>query len=347
MSSRDQQKRDFLARCEWGDAIILPLARDASFRSYDRVWLGTESAVLMDAPPEHEETLPFRALSDWLTSRGFSAPCVLAADRARGFLLLEDLGDDKFTQLLAKDDAIENDLYAAAVDLLLDIHDHPTSARISLTGEAAYHIPAYDMDALLPEVHLFDEFYLPMLGTPRADIPAFDTLWRTALGPVSGSREVVVLRDYHADNLMWLPTRQGVGRVGLLDFQDALVGHPAYDLVSLLQDARRDVAHATERHMLDHYQNEAAEKLTGFSRGEFERDYALLGAQRNTKIIGIFSRLWMRDQKPKYLDLIPRVWGLLERNLAHPALAPLSNWFDAHVPKALRSKPPKAGGGVG
>jgi aminoglycoside/choline kinase family phosphotransferase len=298
----------FLARAGWGDAEILPLAGDASFRRYFRAVAPGRSAVLMDAPPSQEDSRPFLAVADHLRRLGFRAPGVLACDLDAGLILLEDFGDARMAEVIAADPARETPIYAAAIDLLRDLHRHP-----------ADDLPPYDSAVYLREAALFPEWYMPAVGL--AVPPGHDEAWAEALAPIADDRRVTVLRDYHAENLMLLAD----GGLGLLDFQDALAGHPAYDLVSLLQDARRDVSPELEAAMLAHYGpiDDAA--------------YALLGAQRNAKILGIFTRLWKRDGKPRYLAYQPRVWAYLERDLAHPALAPVKAWYDAAVPPAKRA----------
>jgi N-acetylmuramate 1-kinase len=302
----------FLAANGWAGAQILPLAGDASFRRYFRVVDGDRRAVLMDAPPPHEDPRPFLAVAAHLRALGFAAPEALAEDLDAGLVLLEDFGDARMREAIEADPAAEGRIYPETVDLLLDLHAHP----------AAPGLRRYDMAEYQREAGLFTEWYAPALDLPVA-AEKYRAAWAEALGPIAGNQTVTVLRDYHAENVMLLDD----GRLGLLDFQDALAGHPAYDLVSLLQDARRDVAPATEAAMLARYR--AARPLD-------DAAYALLGAQRNAKILGIFTRLWKRDGKPRYLAYQPRVWGYLERDLAHPALAPVKAWFDAYVPPEKR-----------
>jgi N-acetylmuramate 1-kinase len=311
----------FLAAHGWDGAEILPLAGDASFRRYFRVRRGGASAVLMDAPPEHEDVGPFLTVAGHLLDRGFSPPRPLAIDRGRGLLLLEDFGDDRVGPLLQREPGRERPIYESAVDILARLAAMPAPADL----------PPYDDEAMAREVLLFTSWYAPALGI-GVDEEAYLAAWRTAWADVLAIVEtnpVLVLRDYHADNLMVLPDRHDLG---LLDFQDALAGHPAYDLVSLLQDARREVAPALEEAMIDRY----AQAASVADRDLFRAHYEVLGAQRNTKILGIFTRLWRRDGKPDYLALQPRVWSYFERNLAHPALAPVRAWFDACVPAAKR-----------
>ncbi len=311
----------FLAEHGWGGAEILPLAGDASPRRYFRIRRGGESAVLMDSPPEDDGLDPFLAIAGHLLDRGFSPPRPLAVDRGKGLLLLEDFGDDRVTPLLQREPGREREVYEQAVDIL---------AR--LTGEPAPEgLPAYDDEAMAREVALFPDWYAPALGL-EIDSPSYLPAWREAwagLVETVAKRPVLVLRDYHADYLMVRPGAE----LGLLDFQDALGGHPAYDLVSLLQDARRDVAPELEEAMIRRF----AEAAGIEDREAFRADYEILGAQRNTKILGIFTRLWRRDGKAHYLQFQPRVWAYMERNLAHPALEPVRAWFDSNVPEAKRA----------
>lgn len=311
---------DFLASAGWPDARIEPLAGDASFRRYFRVFGPKGQAVLMDAPPPHEDPRPFIAIARHLTGIGLNAPRALAADLARGLVLIDDFGDVRMRETVDADPAAERPVYGAAIDLLVNLHRHP----------AADGLRPYDAAEYLREVGLFTEWYAPAVGL-SVDQDSYRAVWAEALAPLADDRSVTVLRDYHAENIMLIAGRSGVDALGLLDFQDALAGHPAYDLVSLLQDARRDVAEAVEAEMFDRYVAAAD------PAGDFATAYALLGAQRNAKIIGIFARLARRDGKPRYLELLPRVWRYLERDLAHPALTPVRGWFDRHVPADRRA----------
>jgi len=314
---------EFLAAHGWEGCEIRPLAGDASFRRYFRVHRADgETAVLMDAPPPHEDPRPFVAVANWLASAGLSAPGIRAHDAALGLVLIDDLGDARLRETLDAAPAREAELYALAVDLIVHLHARPPMPGLRPHG----------LDQWLEEVQLFPDWYCATLGLD-VDRDAFDAAWRTSLAPVAadGLGPVTVLRDYHAENIMLISGRDGIRHFGLLDFQDAVVGHPAYDLVSVLEDARRDVSPAIERAMIDRY-------MKGTGQGtEFESAYWALAAQRNTRILGVFTRLWKRDGKPYYKPFQPRMWGLLERDLAHPALAPVRAWFDANVPAAKRA----------
>ena len=326
MTDRNSLSAAFLHQAGWGDARRGPLAGDASFRRYERLRRDDGDAVLMDAPPPQEDVRPFVAIARWLAGHGFSAPRILAEDVADGFLLLEDLGDDLYARLLREERADEDALYTAAIDVLLALRHHP-----------AAELAPYDARRLIDEALLFIDWYLPALTGAPADAAtrdSFAALWQNLAPAAVAQQPVTVLRDYHAENLLWLPGRQGMARVGLLDFQDAVAGHPAYDLVSLLEDARRDVAPDLAERMLRYYIAQSGE-----ADAAFRRAYAILGAQRNIRILGVFTRLWKRDGKPGYQAFMPRMWGLVERDLAHPALADLRAWMDRTVPPQLRRTP--------
>ena len=314
----------FLATCGWQGAEILPLAGDASFRRYFRVVEGGRSAVLMDAPPPHEDPRPFIAIAEWLVSRGLSAPNVIARDLNKGLLLLDDFGDGRLRETVDSDPGRERELYALATDLLIDLHRH-----VAMPG-----LQPHGLTQWLEELQLFIDWYCPAVGA-EIDVVGYRAAWTEALSPVAndGLGPVTVLRDYHAENIMLISGREGIAHFGLLDFQDALAGHPAYDLASVLEDAGRDVPPTIEREMIDRYAAAAG-------RGaEFERAYWALAAQRNTRILGVFTRLWKRDNKPNYRRYQPRMWGLLERDLAQPHLAPVRDWFEANIPEEFRREP--------
>ena len=309
---------EFLARNGWDGAVIAPLAGDWSFRRYFRVTGTAGSAVLMDAPPAHEDSRPFIAVGAALDGFGFSAPKILAADMTEGLILLEDFGDDRVGPVLARTPARERAIYETAIDLLVELHRHP-----------AGDVPPYDRPELLREARLFPEWYLPSIGL--AEAPGYDAAWASLWPSVAPLRPVLTLRDFHADNLMLLD-RPGLNALGLLDFQDALAGHPAYDLVSLLQDIRRVATPGLEEAMLVRYLAARPDE----EPIAFRTAYDILGGQRNIKILGVFTRLWARDGKRADPAYVPRAWTLVEANLARPALAPVRAWFDAHVPAAAR-----------
>lgn len=320
----------FLAAAGWPGAQPTMLAGDASFRRYYRIVDGRRRAVLMDAPPP-ENPAAYEHVAGVLRGYGISTPQIYAADHERGFLLIEDFGDASYTRLLAGG-ADEAALYALAVDTLIALHD--AASRQELPA-----LPRYDEARLLTEASLLADWYAPsVLGAPLPEAvrEGYLARWRAVLPAAALPATTIVLRDYHVDNLMLLDDRAGVRRCGLLDFQDALIGPASYDLASLLEDARRDVPAALRSGMMARY-------LAAFPEldpGRFARSAAILAAQRNSKIIGLFVRLWQRDGKPSYLPHIPRVWRLLEEDIRRePALGPIAEWLDRHLPPAARVVP--------
>ena len=310
----------FLARHGWSGARIAPLAGDASFRRYFRVHADDGStAVLMDAPPEKEDSRPFLAIGRQLHDMGFSAPQALATELDIGLVLLEDFGDDRVGPVLTRDPGRERAVYETAVDILAALHQLPAGP-----------VPPYAEPELLREARLFPDWYLPAMNITEAS--GYDAAWAPLWSAVRAEPPVLVLRDYHADNLMIID-RPGLRGLGLLDYQDALAGHPAYDLASLLQDIRRTVSPALEAAMIDRY----LAARPGVDGAAFRTAYAILAAQRNIKILGVFTRLYVRDGKAGYPAFHPRLWELVTRNLADPALAPVADWFAAHVPAAART----------
>lgn len=315
----------FLAEAGWTGATIEPLPGDASFRRYFRIRRSTGTAMLMHAPPPQEDPEPFVRAARWLDANGLRAPRILAERQADGWVLLEDFGEVRMREYVDAWPQDEADVYRAAIDALVQLAQLPPGPF------TAYSLAEYQREA-----KLFIDWFCPARGL-YVDGKGWTKAWEEVMGPVLTHQRpgVTVLRDYHAENIM---LDGGVDRQGLLDFQDALVGHPAYDLVSLLQDARRDVSPQLEAAMFDYYVEKAR------PQADFAADYARLGAQRNAKIVGIFVRLWKRDGKPRYLDYIPRVWALMERDLAHSALEPVARWFDANIPAALRDPAGVLGG---
>lgn len=330
MSNRAILKQEFLNTIGMGDATVSLLAGDASFRKYDRVIHQDQSYVLMDAPPEHEDCRPFAAMTYWLEEVGFTVPSIQEMDLEKGFMLLADLGDKTFTRHMLQVPSAEPLLYERAIDALVQLHAQPIRRSLPIPGQADYCIEDFDTAKITRDLGLFTQWYMPALGLPDLTAEFLD-LWQPFLADLQADNVVMALRDYHADNLMVVGD-EADPTVGLLDYQDAVVGHRAYDLVSLLLDARRDVPDALATRMVERYM--AAAGIA--DQAEFWRLYHLWGAQRNIKIIGIFARLFVRDGKVNYPAMIPHVWGLLMRNLAHPALKPVDNWLVRHVPGHLR-----------
>ncbi len=332
MTARDQAIARFLDAHGWGGAALKPLAGDASFRRYLRASRGAETAVVMDAPPP-ETVEPFVRVAQRLADIGLSAPGVRAADPAAGLLLLEDLGDRTYTAMLAEG-ADEAALYRLAVDVLVH-KDQATAAR----GD----VPDYDDARALEGVARFVDWYAPaVLGSAlsKQAVDGFLDGWRELMPAARAVPSTLVLFDFHVDNLMWLEERHGIARCGVLDFQDAVWGPVTFDLVSLLQDARRDVPAALRAEMQDRY----CAAFPEIDRAAFDASTAILGAQRAARIIGTFTRLDRRDGKPGYLRHVGRVWGWLERNLEHPALAVMRDWFDTHIPADRRISPAPVSG---
>lgn len=330
MTPRDRQIELFLARAGWSDAARARLAGDASNRKYDRLVADDGNrAVLMDADPaKGEDVGPFLHIDAALRSAGLSAPAILAEDREHGLLLLEDLGDDLFARVLADEPALEPTLYAAATDVLTHLHRAPPPAGVR----------PYDGPLMGRMARLSVDWYArgaTGIDPPDAEGAAFADRVTGLAARLAPEAPVLVLRDYHAENLIWLPDRTGPARVGLLDFQDAMTGPRAYDLVSMLQDARRDVSPAVEAAMIARYVTQ-----NGLDQSLFSAEYAFCGAQRNLRILGVFARLSMHFGKAWYVDLIPRVWALLQRDLAHPALSELADaagrLLPAPTPAALQ-----------
>ncbi|MBI1275583.1 phosphotransferase [bacterium] len=327
--TRQSLREAFIEASGHAAAAIAAIPGDASFRHYYRLNHGGQSYILMDAPPPKEDVRPFVNVGTILVKGGFSAPHILASDIENGFLLLEDLGDALFARLLAAGKAEEQPLYETASDLLVELSGQQTKNP---------GVPDYDHALLLREVMLFAEWFLPATYGKEKSVQlagSFSALWPSLFDQLLDVPHTLVLRDYHAENLLWLPERTSNARVGLLDFQDATFGPITYDLVSLLEDARRDVSPATQRAI-------KARFFSAFHHpGEkLETSYALAGLQRNLKIVGIFTRLWLRDGKRNYLSLLPRVWGHIADNLRHPACAPVAAWMDANLPGELRAIPP-------
>jgi hypothetical protein len=280
------------------------------------------------------DTSRFQAVAEHLRGRGLAAPEIHTADHPKGFLILEDFGDRLYADALANG-AGEEELYKAAVEVLAKLHTEAAPASLS-SGMPLYD---YDQVALLAETDLLAEWFLPLALDRPARAGEHDehrALWRAALDRIKGGPKVLVHRDFHAQNLMWMPDRAGLARVGLIDFQDAVAGSGAYDLISLLEDARRDVSPELAELAVAHYL--AAMKRQGMALDEtrLRAEMALMAAQRNAKIVGIFARLYKRDAKPRYLALLPRVWRHLEHDLAHPALADLRAWYDRTIPANRR-----------
>ncbi|MGH6888178.1 MAG: aminoglycoside phosphotransferase family protein [Rhizomicrobium sp.] len=360
--------RAFLAWAGWEGASLTALPGDASTRRYYRARRNGRTAMVMDQPqntesppcppsatPEERHVLGYNAVARlagadcarfvaaarFLRARGLGAPEIYADDAGQGFVLLEDLGEDLYADVLGQAGE-EDTLYGAAIDAIALLHAEPAPQRLS--PEAPFY--EYDLAACLAETDLMTQWFVPLaLGrkSRAEEMAEHRALWREALENVRGAGPVFVHRDYHAQNLFWLPRREGTARVGMIDFQDALAGNRTYDVVSLLEDARRDVAPEVARTMKARYLAAMKSQGRDVDPELWSAEAAVTAAQRNAKIAGIFARLASRDGKPRYLGHLPRVWRYLESDLAHPVLEKLSAWYDRAIPRERRRAPLREG----
>ena len=362
-TERQTEMDAFLKAAGWSAAVRTPMTGDASTRRYVRLDLNGRKAMLMDQPqnaeapvasahatPDERRALGYNAVarlagadvarfvaaSNFLRAQGLSAPAIYAADPAKGFAIIEDLGDALYTDVVGTHD--EKELYGAAVEVLAALHAR--GAPATLPPDKALH--AYDETAMMAETDLLTEWFIPVaLGRAAAadEIAEHRALWQATLHEALKPVPVFVHRDYHAQNLIWLPSREGLARVGLIDFQDAVAGSKAYDLISLVEDARRDVAPEIGAAATAHYLKAMKQQGTPVDEAAYRSQMAVMAAQRNAKIAGIFARLYKRDAKPRYLGYLPRVWGYLNRDLEDPALRGLKAWYDRTIPREKRGAP--------
>lgn len=316
VTDRNDLQTAFVHAAGWAGCNSVTVAGDASNRRYERLKKADgKTAILMDAPPDKgEDVTPFVHMAEYLIAHGLSAPHIYVQDARNGFLLIEDLGDALFARLMTADPARQTALYTSATDVLVTLHTAPIPK-----------LPVCDVAWLSTMTDPVFDWYAQ--GNNTDMMVGFRALFYPLAATLDHSPKVIILRDYHAENLLWLPDRTGVAQVGLLDFQDALLGHPAYDLVSILQDARRDVDVTIEHQMIDHYLAQSGADATAFRTA-----YAILGTQRNLRILGIFARLCLQDGKAHYVDMIPRVWGYVMRNLEHPELRALATFIHKTLP---------------
>ncbi len=333
IQDRESAKIIFLDNANLGKIQRVKLKNDASYRQYERIMTNDgKSIIFMDAPPEKEKIAPFIQVANFLHKNDFSAPKIILSDLQNGFMLLEDFGDDSYSKILnGKSEALshlsENALYEKAIDNLINLHKIPTDSSI---------FNNYDEVSLVKESNLFIEWYVSILNgeiISKETQEEFNHILKHLLSSVKVFSKVLVLRDYHADNLMWLDDRHNHRKTGLLDFQDAVLGSPAYDLVSLLEDARRDVSPALAEAMINRY----LQAFPNYSRKEFNAAYSILGIQRNLKIVGIFTRQASKNKNPAYLSMLPRVWRHINNDLKHPLLLPLKSWLTKVVPTQMKS----------
>jgi tRNA threonylcarbamoyl adenosine modification protein YjeE len=348
--ARLEALRQFLDGAGFIDAKRQRMAGDASTRSYARLFRDDSAVILMNSPrrPDGpatydgksysaavhlaEDVKPFVAIANGLRERGISAPAIHHADLDAGFLITEDFGLESFIEGEPPRPIAER--YEAAVDMLAALHWKKLPDVLPLAPQITYAIPPFDVDAMLVEIGLMLEWYLPDRGAtpPGAAREEFATQWRDLLGKTAALPKTWVLRDFHSPNLIWLADRSGISKIGVIDFQDAVLGPAAYDLVSLLQDARIDVPEQLELTLLTRYIKARHATDNAFDPAGFAESYAIMSAQRNTRLLGTFARLNRRDGKPQYLRHQPRIWTYLTRSLAHPVLSGLRGWYAANVP---------------
>jgi len=342
--------RQFLDGTGFGDAKRLRMPGDASIRSYARLIRDDVNFILMNFPKRPdgpaaydgksysaavhlaEDVKPFVAIANGLRSRGLSSPAIHHADIEAGFLITEDFGTEGVIE--GEPPAPIPERYEAATDMLAALHREKLPETLPLVPQTDYPIPVFDVDAWLVEIGLMIEWYLPDRGAPVSDSlrGEFIAMWRELLQKPAAAARTWVLRDFHSPNLIWLGDRTGIQRVGIIDFQDTVLGPPAYDVVSLLQDARIDIPEMLELALFSRYIKARREAEADFDPAEFAALYAVMSAQRNTRLLGTFARLNRRDGKPQYLRHQPRIWTYLTRSLAHPALSTVRAWYEANVP---------------
>jgi aminoglycoside/choline kinase family phosphotransferase len=330
--NRDELKIEFLRRNNLGSIQRIALRKDASYRQYERIIKDNgETLILMDAPPEKEDLPSFIDMANFLRKVKLSSPEIISLDIENGFLLLEDFGCNSYTSILSgksklSDELDETMMYEKAIDTLIHLHKVPHDST---------KLDKYDEKMLIKESMRFIDFYVSIVNGEiinKSLQEEYIIILKHLLSMIKGFHNVITLRDYHADNLMWLDDRTGINKVGLLDFQDAVVGHPAYDIVSLLKDARRDLSPQLADKMIQRY----LQAFPNYSRKEFAAAYAILGVQRNLKIIGVFARQASHYKNPQYLFYLPRVWRHISSDLKHPLLLPLKNWLNKVVPSQLK-----------
>ena len=323
MTQRCIIKQEFLKQNDLGGATITPLPADASFRTYSRITTKDTSYLLMDSPPDKEPVENYIKIDEHLKAQGFSSPTIHAKDVVNGFLLLEDFGDDTFSHLLhtGTDPA---PLYTLATETLIAMHQK--------TMMTALNVHPYDMPTYIREVNLFIEWFYPAITGKEISVVQksnWEMAWITDLGKILPTRTTLVLRDFHAGNLMLLKDKKGTDKCGLLDFQDALIGHASYDILSLLEDVRLDIDPVIEQACLEQY------KTAMHTGAEFDIAYTILSAQRHAKVLGIFIRLHKRDGKDKYLQYLPRTINLFHRAVCSDSCSNVKVWLDKYMPDYL------------
>ncbi|WP_371397027.1 aminoglycoside phosphotransferase family protein [Fretibacter rubidus] len=359
MSERERIIKAFIGGAGWGDALRAAVPGDASARRYERLTLGDRRAVLMDAPlssdlpPEPDgataearaalgyvaqarlagaDPAAFLCIASELSQRGFSAPRILAADVDEGLILLEDLGADLFAPIVTGERTMERPLYTAAVDCLASIYRSSFPQDFAY-GDTRWRVKDYDETALLAEMSLMTDWYAPDTGVVLSDtaMDEWTQLWSQAFTQISNHAPGLALRDFHAENIFWMPERAGTANVGLIDFQDALMTHPSYDLASLIEDIRRDVSANLTDDLIARFCGQAGLKYDD----DFRAAYAVMGAQRSTKLLGFPVRADKAYGKPQYRALLPRVKRHLNNSLAHDVMGDIRDWYGRYVPEVL------------
>ena len=328
-SERERLRNIFVSQIGWFDAQITALQPDASFRRYYRLERAGVSAMLMDAPPMREQITPFITIAHHLNKLGLVAPEIFHHDKTNGFILMEDFGDNTFTQLL-NSGTNEIDLYRSAVDVLIKLHENRAAIQI--------HVPPYDRQTMIDESLLMPDWYYPAIRGSHISTRIrqdYIDAWHQVLNHLPAFEPTLVLRDFHIDNLIQVNRDGNTSQCGLLDFQDAVIGSPAYDLMSLLEDARRDITPESVDSMLLHYLTSMPDTHPDL----FMNSYHILGLQRHCKVAGIFTRLATRDAKPAYREHLPRVLKFISLRLGHPLIMPVREWFDHHLPEIPNREP--------
>lgn len=345
--ARSLRIRAFINESHQKEAERQHLIGDASARSYEYCSFDDQRRILMNSPhmPDGapikdgkpysrlahlaESITPYIAITKLLEEKGFTVPHITAADHDQGFALLDDLGQDG----LLVEGIPQSERYALATSCLVQLHKTSYGEQVQVTADIAHEIPSYDFDALIAEIELFTSWYLPFQsasGSNDTVMSEFVELWSPALTKLANARETLVLRDFHSPNILWQAQKEGIGKIGLIDFQDAVIGPCAYDVASLLQDARVTISDEMETELRRHY-CDLRKDDPSFDEHHFRELYAICAAQRATKILGIFVRLSKRDQKHQYLNHLPRIRHYLEKSLEHPTLASLKVWYSHHL----------------
>jgi aminoglycoside/choline kinase family phosphotransferase len=324
LADREKLKSQFLKRLNLDKHSIMPIAADASYRKYYRVTQGDSSFIVMDSMPFYENNEAFVRLAKHLISQGFSAPNIYNYDAENGFLVIEDFGDVSFNKLLTNVSKYSSyksieEVYQDLVDSLMLLHK----------AEIPSDVENYSDEILLQELRMFADWYVPVVtgdALSQNQIDSYLTIWKSILKFARIFEEVLVLRDFHIDNLLYLEKNEGLKRIGIIDFQDGLIGSPIYDIVSLLEDARCDVSQKTTETAINYY----LDRNPDVTRKDFLAVYNILGAQRNSRILGVFAKKAIEGDS-RYMKYVPRVKGYLDNNLNHPLLVPLKSWINKNL----------------